>query len=281
MPYLTSSRGMRWHYEDEGKGPGLLFLHGWGVDRRIWRQQFKVFSRDYRTVALDLPGHGQSEWRPSSLADMAEDIRELFLRENGGWRIVASSLGGLVAFQLAACEPSRIRALVFVGSLPKFVQGEGAPYGLTPARIMKLKEQLRSDYPVIVRIFFRSLFTQSERNSRRYKWIQTFRRQEQSPDRDALTEFLDILATVDLRPVLSRCRVPVHMINGTEDYICPRPVFEQMKKDYPALTADWLPDCGHFPFLTKPYEFNDKLKGFLDRVGGDREERAEAAGRAL
>ena len=271
---------MRWHYEEEGAGPVLLFLHGWGVDRRIWRQQFKVFSRDYRAVVLDLPGHGQTEWQPSSLNDVAEDIRELFFRQNMDCRIVASSFGGLVALQLAANGSSRIRALVFVGSLPKFVQCEGFPCGLTSARIMKLKEQIQSDYPAIVRIFFRSLFTRSERSSRRYKWIQTFRRQEESPDRDALLGFLDILTAADLRPVLSQCRVPVHMINGTEDYICPRPVFEQMKRDHPGLTLDWLPDCGHFPFLTRPYEFNDKLKCFLDSVGGGLDDGARKAAEA-
>ena len=268
MPYLTSQRGLRWHYEEEGQGPGLLFLHGWGVDRRIWRQQFKFFSRDYRTVSVDLPGHGQSEWQPSSLADVAEDIHELFLRRSGEWGIVASSLGGLVALQLAAGATSAVRALVFVGSLPRFVQCEGFPCGLTSARILKLKEQLETDYPAIVRIFFRSLFTRSERSSRRYKWIQTFRRQEVSPERAALLGFLDILASVDLRPVLSQCRVPVHMINGTEDYICPRPLFEQLQREHPGLTLDWLADCGHFPFLTKPYEFNAKLKSFLDGIWG-------------
>ncbi len=276
MPYLTSRRGLRWHYDEEGEGPGLLFLHGWSVDRRIWRQQFKVFCGDYRAVALDLPGHGHSAWRPVSLAEMAEDIHELFLRDNGGWRVVSSSLGGLLAWQLAAHESSRIRALVFTGSLPKFVQNEGAPYGLTPARVLKLKEQLRTEYPAIVRIFFRSLFTQSERNSRRYKWIQTFRRREESPDREALSEFLDILAAADLREVLARCRVPVHMINGTEDYICPRPVFEQMQKDHPVVTLDWVQDCGHFPFLTKPYEFNGKLREFLETVDGGHDGRASA-----
>ncbi len=264
MSYLTSSRGMRWHYEEEGHGPALLFLHGWGVDGRIWRQQHKYFSRKYRVISLDLPGHGQTEWQPVSLPDIARDILELFIQKDGGrWGVVASSFGGLVALSLAEQEAAGIKALAFVGALPKFVQSEDFLCGLTLARVLKLKGQIQTAYPSIVRVFFRSLFTQTEREGRRYKWIQTFRRQETAPQREALISFLDIIATADLRPVLSQCPIPVQMINGTEDYICPRPLLQNIKKENPQVRLDWLGECGHFPFLTKPYEFNDTLERFL------------------
>jgi pimeloyl-ACP methyl ester carboxylesterase len=70
MPYLKTSRGLNWHYQLVGEGPTLLFLHGFGVNSRIWRQQIKYFSDNYRVIAVDLPGHGQSDWQNISLTDM-------------------------------------------------------------------------------------------------------------------------------------------------------------------------------------------------------------------
>ena len=44
MPHLKGKSGIEWKYEMEGSGEPLVFIHGWGVDHRIWRQQLKYFS---------------------------------------------------------------------------------------------------------------------------------------------------------------------------------------------------------------------------------------------
>ena len=74
MPHLTTPAGVTWHYDVEGEGNNILFLHGWGASSRIWRQQTKYFSQSYRVCSIDLPGHGKSSWRPMTLDEMAEDI---------------------------------------------------------------------------------------------------------------------------------------------------------------------------------------------------------------
>lgn len=267
MPYLETRR-LKWHYEIEGpeSAPSILFIHGWGVDSRIWRQQVKHFSDFYRVIAVDLPGHGKSDWKKISLAEMADDIvvgiGQLGIKEFG---IVGSSLGGMVALKIFNEHPRVVKFLVLVGSHFKFAKSDDYPYGLDVERIRKLGGQLHTDYPSIVNIFFRSLFTKQERSTRRFKWIQTFRNSISMPQKEALVEMLDILEKEDLRSSLSLVNVPLQFINGTEDYIFPKETFLHLREKAPQAEFEWLEECGHFSFLSKPYEFNEILQRFLTK----------------
>src|SRR5712691_7055702 len=60
-------------YEVRGKGDtALVFLHGWCGDRVWWKHQVDAFAGDYRVVALDQAGHGESgkDRKNWSLADL-------------------------------------------------------------------------------------------------------------------------------------------------------------------------------------------------------------------
>ena len=53
--------GVPVHYSTSGSGPAtLIFVHGWTCDESSWSAQVPEFERRYRTVTLDLPGHGES-----------------------------------------------------------------------------------------------------------------------------------------------------------------------------------------------------------------------------
>jgi pimeloyl-ACP methyl ester carboxylesterase len=72
--FTTSPDGIPIAYETRGQGaPALVFVHGWSCDRTYWAGQLEPLSRDYRVVAIDLAGHGESgvgrengRWRPSA-----------------------------------------------------------------------------------------------------------------------------------------------------------------------------------------------------------------------
>lgn len=264
MPNLITPSGIDWHYEFEGMGDNLLFIHGWGVDRRIWRQQLKYFSKFYRAISIDLPGHGKSEWKKITLETMATDLKEILMQlEAKEVNIVGSSLGGLLALKFYELFPDMVKRLVFVGAMPKFSRSADYPHGLDVARMKKLGGHVDSDYPSIVNIFFRSLFTKEERETRRFKWLQKFRQYDHVPMKQALAEYLDILEKEDLREVLKNIKVPVQFINGREDEICRVETVEFMKKLCPKAKVMYFDKCGHFPFLSKSYEFNEVLEKFL------------------
>lgn len=265
MPFINAHSDINWHYETEGEeSEVLLFLHGWGVDKRIWRQQVKYFSEVYKVMTIDLPGHGQSSWKKIPLSAMAGDLKEILEGlKIYSLMIVASSVGGILAFRLYEIFPSAIKKMSFVGSTPKFAKSSDYPCGLDVAQIRKLAAQLNVAYPSIVNIFFRSLFTMEERESRRFKWLQKFRANIEFPMKEALREYLEILEKEDLRETLKRVLVPMQFINGTEDQICDIQTIGLLERLAPQARFDFFPKCGHFPFLSKPHEFNAVLEDFL------------------
>jgi len=267
MPHITTSSGIEWHYEMEGKGEKLLFLHGWGVDKRIWRQQEKFFSQFYQVMTVDLPGHGQSSWQKVSLEIMAKDLHSI-LEQLGFNRftVIGSSVGGLMALKLYEVDSRGILRMIFVGSMPKFSKSPDYPHGLDVEKIRKFGGQLVNDYPSIVNIFFRSLFTREERQSRRYKWLQKFRQTTEVPMKQALIDYLDILEEEDLRDVLRQIKIPLQFINGRDDEICNAETVKFIQTIKPEGQFDFFENCGHFPFLSKPHEFNQLVEDFLKKT---------------
>ena len=264
MPHLKAQSGIEWHYDIEGEGDPLLFIHGWGVDKRIWRQQSKFFSQYYKVMTVDLPGHGKSSWKKVELDIMARDLSFLLEKTQfSGITIIGSSLGGLVALKLYELFPECIVRMIFVGSMPKFAQSAGCPHGLDVDKIRKLEGQLQGDYSSVVNVFFRSLFTRHERQTRRFKWLQKFRQTVEAPMKQALSEYLDILEKEDLREVLKKIHIPVQFINGREDEICTKETVDFLKELSPKSRFDFFDQCGHFPFLSKPHEFNAIMGDFL------------------
>ncbi|MDP8211700.1 MAG: alpha/beta hydrolase [Candidatus Zapsychrus exili] len=264
MPHLTTNSGIEWYFDTVGRGDPLLFIHGWGVDRRIWRQQQKHFSRNYNVISVDLPGHGLSKFKKVELTQIAEDINQILESlDIDKITVVGSSLGGLVALKIYDLFPEGFKRLVFVGSAPKFSRADDYPYGLDMEQMRKLGKQIKEDYPSILNIFFRSLFTKQERQTRRYKWLQRFRRDDKPPMQDALIECLDILEVEDLREVLREVDIPTQFINGREDTICRQESVNIIKEILPSARYCFFEECGHFPFLSKAYEFNGLLEEFM------------------
>ena len=116
MPRVTND-ALRLHYETEGAGPPVLFMHGYTSTIALWRDQLPVFSPHYRLICMDLRGHGESEGTGMDgyhLAALAGDALAVLDRE-GVERsvIVGHSMGGMVAQELLARHPDRVSAAVF------------------------------------------------------------------------------------------------------------------------------------------------------------------------
>src|SRR4030067_3199869 len=99
MSYFMTKSGIRLRYEVKGEGRPVLFLHGWGMSSRVWRYQVEHLSKKFKTVTLDLRGHGGSS--PSddySFEALAGEVKELIEGLSlGPGSLVGGALGGFVA----------------------------------------------------------------------------------------------------------------------------------------------------------------------------------------
>src|SRR5689334_6201144 len=94
-------------YEEHGTGVPVVFLHGLTFDRTTWRPIVDRLGDQIRSVAIDLPGHGESGGSPCRLDELAGRVHEL-LDEIGIERplLVGHSMGGVIAPVYAATYPT-------------------------------------------------------------------------------------------------------------------------------------------------------------------------------
>ena len=113
--------GVELYYEVHGEGAPVLLIHGLGSSTRDWEPQVPALAAAYKVIAFDVRGHGRSE-KPRqrySVKLFADDTAAL-IRALGiaPIHVVGISMGGMIAFQLAADAPELVRSLAIVNSGP-------------------------------------------------------------------------------------------------------------------------------------------------------------------
>jgi 3-oxoadipate enol-lactonase len=112
---------MRIAWESRGDGPPLLLIHGLGYARWGWEPVADRLAGRFRVLLFDNRGIGASEVPPGpyTAAAMAADALQV-LDEAGAGRahVVGTSLGGMVAQELALAHPERVDRLVLVATTP-------------------------------------------------------------------------------------------------------------------------------------------------------------------
>jgi pimeloyl-ACP methyl ester carboxylesterase len=112
--------GLTIHYKDSGPkdAPTLLFLHGFGSSLQTWDDWSAKLDPTYRVIRLDLPGFGLTGASPDH--DYSEetdvDILTHFVDKLGlnQFSVIGHSMGGKMAWSLAASQPDRVQALVLM-----------------------------------------------------------------------------------------------------------------------------------------------------------------------
>ncbi|CAH2092306.1 unnamed protein product [Euphydryas editha] len=117
------ANNIKLHYVESGdpSKPLMLFLHGYPEFWYSWRHQIVHFKKDYRVVAVDMRGYGDSE-KPEDIFAykmeyLVEDIKDL-IRALGHDKciLVAHDWGGIVACKLRELHPEIVHALIMLAS---------------------------------------------------------------------------------------------------------------------------------------------------------------------
>lgn len=139
--------GFRVHYKSYGKGQdALVFVHGWTCNINFWRGQIADFEKRTRVIAIDLPGHGQSD-KPqiAYTMDLFARAVDAVLRDASVGRavLVGHSMGTPVIREFYRKFPQKTLALVIVdGPLRPFGDKKMMEQFIAPLRGPDYKEQV-------------------------------------------------------------------------------------------------------------------------------------------
>jgi pimeloyl-ACP methyl ester carboxylesterase len=109
--------GRKVHYSVTGAGASaLVLIHGWTCDSTFWSANVPDLASRYRVVAVDLPGHGQSDPAPDySMDSFADAVSAVMSAEHiGKAALVGHSMGGAILLAFARRHPEQATALVAV-----------------------------------------------------------------------------------------------------------------------------------------------------------------------
>lgn len=255
----------------------LLFVHGWATDSGVWEGIAKEFAG---SLCIDLPGHGgKLHWDESTLKPAVEEI---FQRARGTRKDLIGIGWSLGSQSLIAAYPrlkGSLKALVLVGSTPCFVEGEDFPWAQSKALVKRMIMDMKKDAASTVDRFYALNFTADEAATDEAKaFISRYRHpgpiscEGDVPGcfpkfrYDEITKALETLYTIDLREGLKAIDIPVLLVHGKEDAICPVGAAEYMAGRIKRARLEAFDATGHAPFITRREAFIPVLKDFIKRL---------------
>ncbi|MFN3412708.1 MAG: alpha/beta fold hydrolase [Thermoanaerobaculum sp.] len=237
-----------------GSGSCVVFLHGAGDHAGTWSRVVPGLTRQFRVIALDLPGHGGSEPKvgPLPMNVVFYGTRQAVqqLCPEGPVMVVGNSLGAWLACLLAA-EEKRVAQVVLVNGGP--IPG----HYLGPTLAPKTREEAREVMKV--------LMGPSGAAIPGFILDDVVRAGQAGP----IARLLETLSSwenyVWQKEELSQVTVPVFLLWGEEDRLFDRVYAQKLLQAFPHVQADWLAGCGHIPQRQCPAAFTQKLLQLLSR----------------
>jgi pimeloyl-ACP methyl ester carboxylesterase len=260
------------YYYEEGKGPPLLLIHGFGASTYTWRHVAPELAKSYRVIAVDLKGFGQSD-KPFdgrySVYDQAELLAQLIEdKDLRDLTLVGHSFGGGVALLLALEAnqrlDGRITQLVLLDSIaypqniPVFFRLLDVPLvsqlgvRMVPPSV-QTRVALQIAYfddskidPEEIELYAAPLKTAAGKHA-----IIHSARQIVPEDIESLSERYK---TIELPTLILWC---------DHDRIVPLEVGIKLRRTLPNSTLRLIEDCGHMPQEEQPASTLALIKGFI------------------
>jgi pimeloyl-ACP methyl ester carboxylesterase len=241
-----------------------LFLHGFPLDRRMWRGQLDRLARaSVRAIAVDLRGFGAARHlsRAPSIAAMAEDVAET-IRALALDRpiVVGLSMGGYVALalaRLAANAPSLLGGLVLADT--RAGADSAAALEGRAANIVRARAAGDAGAAAVFEAMLPSVFAQRTRDTAPAT-VEAFRAIAAAQSTEGVVAALEAMRDrPDATPWLSAIAVPTTVIVGADDALTPPSVAASIADAIPGARLVVVPDAGHFTNVENAAAFDAAL----------------------
>ncbi|HSD10914.1 MAG TPA: alpha/beta fold hydrolase [Candidatus Binatia bacterium] len=236
------------------RGTRLVFLHGAGSTGAVWQRQLRYFAARHSPIAFDWPGHGRSsgtEALPSIEAYADSTIAILDRLGIASAVLVATSMGGLVALELALRAPQRVLALVLMSTAARIALSDES------VEIWRTVMTGRASQPFSTAGYGDGVPSDVVREGWALQ-VQT----------DPRVRYFDLVAArrADFRARLGELRLPVLVIYGSKDTITPPGDAAALAAGISGAERVELAGAGHYLYRERPDALHAAIDAFLERL---------------
>jgi 3-oxoadipate enol-lactonase len=253
MPRVITNNGYAIGYVEAGGGATpIVFLHGVGSDKSVWRPQLEHFSGKRRAVAFDYPGYGDSDPAPEGTTrdDYASAIISA-MHELGIDRahICGLSLGGITAIAMHHADPNRCASLILADTFAVHPNGPAIyERSIEGSRDLRAMAEARADV----------LLAQPADPEIRREVVETMARIDPAAYRIGA----EAVWLADQRDRAAKIRVPTLVIVGEEDRVTPPDLSAELVKLIPHARLQAIPAAGHLGNIERSAQFNAAVEQF-------------------
>ncbi|MEE9612303.1 MAG: alpha/beta hydrolase [Desulfatiglandales bacterium] len=241
--YLAGKRGF---IEER---PTLVMLHGAGGSSRVWQNQISFLDKNLNVLALDLPGHGETEGQGhSSISAYAQWLGEI-LRVLFDYSVflMGHSMGGAIVQETVSDRPNALEGIILVGTgarmkvAPMFMDALLNNFEHTVDTFIGYAYSLKTD---------RSIVDEGGRLMKEAGGSVVYN------DFTACDQF-------DSNKGLIHMNLPCLILCGSEDKLTPPELSESLKKGIKGAILKIVPDAGHMVMVERPKELNESVQEFI------------------
>ena len=272
---LVTDQGVL-RYHEAGEGPPLLLLHGSGPGVTGWRNfrgNLGVFAEHFRTLVLEFPGFGVSD--PTDQHPMvAAPAAVLRFLDGLGLQqvdVIGNSMGGIVATQVAAAHPDRIRRLVTIGGIGRNIfspaPGEGIKLLVeftekpTRERLVQWLHSMVYDPAVVTEELIEERWTQATdpetlASARRMYGRAAMEARNAAAARSDAPPYWAMLHKIQARTLITW---------GRDDRVSPMDMALLPMRTIPDVELHVFPNCGHWAMIEAKEAWEATVLAFLTR----------------
>ena len=253
----------------QGKGPPLVFVHGFGCDQAMWRLIAPHFSESHTCILMDLVGSGKSDLaaydkqKYSTLQGYASDLCEVLAAVTSAPAIcVGHSVSSMIGMLANIASPDQFLAQVMVGPSPCYINDGNYVGGFQRSDIESLLETLESNYLGWSSNMAPAIMGAPDQPELGVELTNSFCR----TDPEIAKQFARVTFLSDHRADCPKLQAPTLVLQCSEDLIAPRSVGEYLQKTIPNCTLRVIENVGHCPHLSAPSASADAIEQFLQSL---------------
>ena len=265
---FVNNSNARIYYETAGNGTPFVMIHAGVADRRQWNNEFAFFAMNYQVLRYDMRGYGKSEPVDSDfshLDDLASVVNTLGIQEP--LILMGCSMGGGLAMDFALKHPTKVKALIMVGSGPSGLELD-VP---APAKFAEAEKAFEAgDLDLVAEIETQIWFDGTDRTSEQVD--QRMRKLAYEMNRLALAHEAKQLGKrlpnteIPAFDRLGELKIPVLVIVGAHDTSYILAAADYMLEKISSAQMVRFEDAAHLPNMDHPDEFRKAVKEFLDNL---------------